>query len=578
MKKGNKSGPFRFAVALSFPGEKRDDVRKVDQALSKLLKPEEKIFFDERFEHEIAGFDADTVLQKIYHDQSELIVVFLCKEYEQKEWCCNVEWRAIRDLIKKRRGPSVLPLRFDTAEIPGVYSIDIIPDISNRSPEETAQLILDRLQFLRGIPPDPPPAPRLGELHNVPPKPSQFLERPHVFDQIRNKLLKSLQPGNTKTVGLIGAGAKIGVHGMGGVGKTILAAAIAQDEDIRRAFPDGIYWLTMGSDSGSDQIATRQRQLANSLDASSPGFKDIQGGKAILEELLRNKACLIILDDVWNPQHAAAFNVLGPKDRLLITTRIGAVLSGIEAETILVDVLSEDEAKELLAKWAGQPPEELPTSTFYVAKECGYLPLALSMIGAMIRMQQDKMTAWQDVLDQLKSRDLKDFRSHFPDYQYPHLLRAITVSLDDLGPEYKEHYLDFAIFPEDQAVLESVMLALWGKKRGMADYAVRDLLNQLVDRSLARRDEKGRIYLHDLQADYVRKAVSQESNGGLASRHNRLLEAYSTVCGATDWAKGPDDGYYFQWLPWHLRQAGRNEELHRLLWEPEWVSSQAALH
>ena len=152
MEKNNTETGFRFAVAFSFPGEYRDYVQQVDKALSKWLKPE-KVFYDDRFLAEIAGFDADTLLQTVYHDQSELIVVFLCREYEQKEWCCNVEWRAIRDLIKKRtvqNRNSILPLRFDKSEIPGVYSIDIVPNISTRTPQQTAELIWQRLQILRG--------------------------------------------------------------------------------------------------------------------------------------------------------------------------------------------------------------------------------------------------------------------------------------------------------------------------------------------------------------------------------------------------------------------------------------------
>jgi hypothetical protein len=51
--------------------------------------------------------------------------------------------------------------------------------------------------------------------------------------------------GLTKPVALTGAGI-IGVQGMGGIGKTVLSAAPAHDSEIRQAFPDGIYWLTIG--------------------------------------------------------------------------------------------------------------------------------------------------------------------------------------------------------------------------------------------------------------------------------------------------------------------------------------------
>ena len=143
---------FRFAVALSFPGEYRDYVEQVDQAISQWLPPK-KVFYDNRFVAEFAGFNGDEVFQKIYHDQAELIVVFLCKEYKQKKWCYNVEWRAIRELIATREDMrSILPLGFGPVEkMPGIFSkVDIVLDISKKSPGETAELVWKRLQLLRG--------------------------------------------------------------------------------------------------------------------------------------------------------------------------------------------------------------------------------------------------------------------------------------------------------------------------------------------------------------------------------------------------------------------------------------------
>ena len=73
---------FRFAVAFSFTGNYHDYIRQVDQKLSQWIKPE-NLFFDERFQHEIAGLNADLILQNYYHENSELIVIFLCKEYKE---------------------------------------------------------------------------------------------------------------------------------------------------------------------------------------------------------------------------------------------------------------------------------------------------------------------------------------------------------------------------------------------------------------------------------------------------------------------------------------------------------------
>src|SRR5207248_2089522 len=53
------------------------------------------VFFDEWFEHYIAGDDADLVLQDIYEKRSELVVVCVSSRYGGKPWT-QAEYRAIR--------------------------------------------------------------------------------------------------------------------------------------------------------------------------------------------------------------------------------------------------------------------------------------------------------------------------------------------------------------------------------------------------------------------------------------------------------------------------------------------------
>ena len=138
----------RFAVAFTFPGGKRAYVEAVDRALREFLRPEQ-IFYDNRYKHELAKPNLDTHLQKIYHDQAELIVVFLCREYQEKEWC-GIELRAVRDIIKKGQGDNVMPFRFDDADVLGLFSIDGYIDAAKNTPEQAAELIYQRLLHNRG--------------------------------------------------------------------------------------------------------------------------------------------------------------------------------------------------------------------------------------------------------------------------------------------------------------------------------------------------------------------------------------------------------------------------------------------
>ena len=139
----------RFKIALSFPGEHRKFVKQVAGYIANKIGPN-CILYDEYYEAEFARPNLDTYLVPLYRDQSELIAVFLCADYEQKDWCGGLEWRAIRDLIKRRENSTVMPLRFDNTEIPGLFSIDGYVWIDNRFPQEIADLILQRYQINMG--------------------------------------------------------------------------------------------------------------------------------------------------------------------------------------------------------------------------------------------------------------------------------------------------------------------------------------------------------------------------------------------------------------------------------------------
>jgi hypothetical protein len=138
----------RFAVALSYSGERREYVKKVVWALRELEIPRERIFYDRFHKAELSVLNLDSKLQAIYHDDSELIVIFISAEYERKDWC-GLEWRAIRDIIKRRRDADVMPLRFDDTDVPGLFSVDGYIDLRKCDPEQIADLINERLALNR---------------------------------------------------------------------------------------------------------------------------------------------------------------------------------------------------------------------------------------------------------------------------------------------------------------------------------------------------------------------------------------------------------------------------------------------
>jgi NB-ARC domain len=183
-----------------------------------------------------------------------------------------------------------------------------------------------------------------GKLVAVPELPPHYLEQPDRLKQLRDILLVDLR----KPVVVSGAVGRVGLHGMGGIGKSVLACALAHHPDVRRAFPDGVYWVSLGQQPKLDDL---KRQLARQLgDAGS--FGDVESGEEKLRELMKERAALLVLHDVWTRDASEAFNVA----RTAAADHAGRRprhRPGCPRESLQVQFLSEDEARALLASAAG---------------------------------------------------------------------------------------------------------------------------------------------------------------------------------------------------------------------------------
>jgi WD40 repeat protein len=420
-------------------------------------------------------------------------------------------------------------------------------------------------QVLREVLPQPdekPPtnltgADGLGELSaTVPQRPLSFLPRPEEI----NSLKKLVVGESNQIVALTSTRRMVGLQGMGGLGKSTLAAELARDEEVRRRFCHGIVWVTLGQ---TPILINLQASIVGALTGEPTQFKDVQEGKIFLGNLLKGKACLLILDDIWDLKHAEAFTGLGETSHILITTRNAEIIQKLGSQEYPLGLLSNEQALELLAQASEQAVKTLPSEAKAVVEECKNLPLALAMVGAMAK---GKPNLWGGLLKRLKNADLEKIKQQFPEYPYPDLLRAIQVSVDALEPEIKERYLNFAVFPEDTPIPVGVLQTFW-EPEGLDELDVDEIVTTLVNRSLAQKDQSGRLSLHDLQLDYVRKQANN-----LPALHGQLLQAYESKC-ADGWATGPKDGYFFEQLGYHLLQANRREEFRQLLLEFNWLQA-----
>jgi hypothetical protein len=148
--------PDRFRVAFSLAGEQRHVVLPIAQEVEAVLGAS-TVFYDDWYEHYIAGPDADLRLQEICGRRADLVIVCVSGAYGDKPWT-QAEHRAVRDRFMQARTEAerlaILPLRVGDGDVEGILLNEIVPDVRARTAVAAAELILARLALTRRQPGD----------------------------------------------------------------------------------------------------------------------------------------------------------------------------------------------------------------------------------------------------------------------------------------------------------------------------------------------------------------------------------------------------------------------------------------
>src|SRR5262249_4441175 len=152
--------------------------------------------------------------------------------------------------------------------------------------------------------------------------------------------------------------------------------------------------------------------------------------------------------------------------------------------------------------------------------------------------------------------------------------KTLAVSLEQLSAAERDRLRELAVFPEDVDVPMATVELLWGQTANLDDFATEELLQRLFQVSLLLDFDVGTrlVRLHDVIRGYLRYEVGDR---GLASLDLAVVSAYRGRS-PRGWASGPDDGFFFRYLPSLLAGAGRREELRDLLLDLGWVEAKLA--
>ena len=345
--------------------------------------------------------------------------------------------------------------------------------------------------------------------------------------------------------------------GMGGVGKTMTAAALARDEEVREAF-DKICWVSIGQEPDQPALQQTLHIQLTKRPLSDAGRADERVALEELKDAAKKAAVLLVLDDVWAAAAASPLNFVdgsGSSARqsvVVVTTRVRSLFDG--AAEVQCGVLSAQASLELLLR-AGGCESALaapPAAAVRAVELCGRLPLALSIAGGIVA---ELGTTWQSQLVPLLQDELGGEAQSVEE-------RVVTASLrvvpSALRTGVEELFTVFAIFAEDAVVPDTAIDAIAPLIRGSAVAAggakqkrhVRQALQQLLKGSLLRGSMDTGVSAHDLVRDcMVRRAETRE--GGLCALQR---EATDLLLAAFD-ASGPATSYVSSSLHWHVRQA-----------------------
>ncbi|TXG69303.1 hypothetical protein EZV62_004238 [Acer yangbiense] len=198
----------------------------------------------------------------------------------------------------------------------------------------------------------------------------------------------------------------VGVHGMGGIGKTTLAREVGRKTEESKIF-DVVVFVEV---SDSPNIRTIQGVIADKLGLEFREETEPGRANTLRERLKKETKILLILDNIWESldleKVGIPFNHEHRGCKLLLTARKANLLSdemGCDYENNFpIGILNDKEAWDLFKKVVGSCVESpnLQSLAFAVAKVCGGLPIAIVTVAKALKNKHE--CEWKNALQELQ--------------------------------------------------------------------------------------------------------------------------------------------------------------------------------
>ncbi|KAL3740328.1 hypothetical protein ACJRO7_021581 [Eucalyptus globulus] len=288
----------------------------------------------------------------------------------------------------------------------------------------------------------------------------------------------------------------VGIHGMGGIGKTTVAKTIYNElsnqfehrsfiADIRESWKRGVHYL--------------QNQLISDLSKQENAVHDKDGGINFISSRFKDKKVLLLLDDVDDVDQvrclAGNHDWFSLGSTIIITTRNKGVLEEARVDhNYEHEVLDHNQSLIMFSRHAfrkDSPPKEFEDLTREVVSITKGLPLSLEVLGSLLGTK--KPAFWGGTIEKLR--------------KVPHkkVQEKLRISIEALDYNQKQIFLDIACFFIGTS--KNIVSYMWDA----CGFFPKEGIEVLILMSLIKVEDDRVLRMHDQLRDLGREIVREEN-------------------------------------------------------------------